>query len=505
LKPTDAASYQENRSCMPGTRTALLDYLVDWACNPESQNNLPNDTNAPNMYWLYGSPGLGKTSIANSLCDRLHGTRNLGGSFFCRRDDPVLSEPKRVLPTLVSKLAGMWGPYRKLVAQALQDDPQLNPESRRGETLFSLLESVPKRPSRILVVVIDALDECGDSGTRSRLLTCLLEACSRVSWIKVIITSRPEHDIKSFFEQNLISRRDIAEDNQTRDDIQLFTRHRMTSIATRRGEELLTQITDHSDGLFIFAETLCRFVDGHNPNALLARALDGRLREAKSGLYQLYSTAILSSIGESKDEFHSLAQAFVVVATYRPLPDETLASLVGLEHGVVRSLVDGLSSILYRDRSSNGGIRVRHLSVIDFLTGPECPEELRIDIQDANGQLGHRCLITMAKQLEFNICKLETSCLLNAEIRDLDDRVQEKISDALQYSCMHWSSHLCSDSLPASEHVCELLSTFLSGTRLLYWLEVLSLLGKVPVAIQALRLMKANFKVCALVHFITTC
>ena len=185
-------------------------------------------------------------------------------------------------------------------------------------------------------------------------------------------------------------------------------------------------------------------------------------------------------------------------------PDKTLASLIGLEPGVISSWVDRLSSLLYRDPSENGGIRARHLSVIEFLTGPACPLEFRVDLQEADAQVGYRCLITMTKELKFNICELETSCALNADIQNLDDRVQEKISDALQYSCMHWSSHLCSGSSPAGE-VSELLSTFLTGVQLLYWLEVLSVTGKVPVAISSLRLMKACFKVCIPTLSIDTC
>jgi hypothetical protein len=497
---------------MAGTRTAILDYLVDRASKPGSQNNPSNDSSAGRMYWLYGSPGLGKTSIANSLCNRLHENKNLGGSFFCRRDDPILREPKRVLPTLVSKLAGMWGPYRKLVAQALQDDPQLDPESRRGEALFSLLGQVQKHPPRTLVLVVDALDECGDYDTRNQLLKCLLETCSRVSWIKVIITSRPEHDIKTFFETNHISSRDLAEDDQTHDDIQLFTTHRMASIASRRhlpldwpGEDRLKQITDQSGGLFIFAETLCRFVDKHNANALLAKVLDGGSGDANARLHQLYSTAILSGIDECKKEFRSLAQAVVAVAIYRPLPDETLASLMELEPGIVRSLVDGLSSILYRDGSSNGSIRVRHLSVIDFLTGPACPKEFRVVREEANEELAHGCLTAMLKELKFNICNLETSCLSNSEIPDLKSRVHLRISDVLQYSCMYWASHLCSDSRPTSKRVLERLGTLLTGTHVLYWLEVLSVIGQVPVAISTLRLMKTCVNVCIFTLYIESC
>jgi hypothetical protein len=138
LKPIDGASYQKDRACMEGTRIAVIGDAVSWALRRDTP---PSDSNANNIYWLYGSPGLGMTSVANSLCERLHETRNLGGCFFCKRDDPILRQPKRVLPTLISKLAEVLSPYRKLVAQALQGDPQLNLDSARGDDLLKLLQS----------------------------------------------------------------------------------------------------------------------------------------------------------------------------------------------------------------------------------------------------------------------------------------------------------------------------------------------------------------------------
>src|SRR6201999_1420730 len=110
--------------------------------------------------------------------------------------------------------------------------------------------------------------------------------------------------------------------------------------------------------------------------------------EANAELYKLYATAITSKIGQSIEKFRLFVQAVVVVATYRALPDETLASMMGLGAGTVRSWVDQLSSLLYRDGSENGGIRVRHLSVIDFLTGPACPKDFQVVRAQANEAVG---------------------------------------------------------------------------------------------------------------------
>jgi hypothetical protein len=48
------------------------------------------------------------------------------------------------------------------------------------------------------------------------------------------------------------------------------------------------------------------------------------------------------------------------------------------------------------------------------------PVHYRVDLGDANVQLGIVCLKTMVRQLRFNICKLEDSRLANTDVRDLE-------------------------------------------------------------------------------------
>jgi NACHT domain len=488
---------------MEGTRTIVLDSLVAWAVEPAFQDNLPDGSDVTSMYWLYGSPGLGKTSVANSLCDRLRKNGILGGSFFCKHDNVDLREPKRVLPTLIAKLVRMWGPFRNLVAKILLDEPQINPDSTRGELLLKSLRLLKEHPPHPLVLVIDALDECGQYDTRRPLLNCLVEACSLVCWLRVIITSRPEHDIKTFFDLHYVTRQDLAADPSCHDDIRLFTQRRMAAVANRRHlpydwpqEECITKIVKRSDGLFIFVETLSRLVDVPEPDQLLAQVLSGSSQVADNTLHQLYSTAITSRITHPTPAFHSILRAIVAISANRPLSEESLAELMSIELRVVRSWVDELSSLLYRGHSKKGGVRVRHLSILEFLVGPGCPAAFRVDMGLANAELACYCLKTMANKLRFNICELKTSYLSNAEIQDLGDQVEQSIPDSLQYSCVHWSDHLCYDAGPVSVENTELLDNFFAGPQPLYWIEVLSLMHKVPVAIATLRAIK----VCAMVR-----
>jgi hypothetical protein len=49
------------------------------------------------------------------------------------------------------------------------------------------------------VVVIDALDECKDSGTTSIILSSLSRHVDELSPLKFLVTSRPEHHITTAF------------------------------------------------------------------------------------------------------------------------------------------------------------------------------------------------------------------------------------------------------------------------------------------------------------------
>ena len=95
----------------------------------------------------------------------------------------------------------------------------------------------------------------------------------------------------------------------------------------------------------------------------------------------------------------------------------------------------------------------------------------------------------MTAQLRFNTCKLDNSWLANAKIGDLPSRVKENISDLLQYSCLHWLDHLCLP--PANRDQCVLvlgsLKKFFEGLYALFWIEVLSIMGVVPIGIPRLR------------------
>ena len=479
---------------MEGTREFLLKKVIGWATKELGQGK-------SNTFWIYGLPGIGKTSLAHSICAILHEGHHLAGAFFCRRDDENLNKPRNILPTLIHKLAITFPLFRRLVAERLRNDANLTAGSMKHTLLLELIRKLPRPPERSLVFVIDAFDECGDTESRPNILRALTDAAVHAPWLKIIITSRPEVDIHHSFDaltQSLHERYDLAADAQAPSDIQIFAKDRFEKVASKRflgspwpEKSLFDGVISRAAGLFIFVKTIALALEQcEDPTGLLKTALQESAGTGLTSLYALYSSILKGRIAHSTADFRRMIGALLTAAPHRPLCEETIAELAGVRLDLVKTWVADLSSLLYRDEVANGGIRVRHLSISDFfLSDDDAHGDYHVDLRDANFHLGNACLRTMIEQLRFNICGLEDSRLENAAVNDLQLRIKENISDALQYSSMYWSNHLRFDHENGDW---EGLRTFFEGPYALYWIEVLSIMGMVSIGVPSLQRVRSK-------------
>ena len=493
LNPVEAGYHRDLR-CMDGTRQSLLSHIMDWAANKSEEKNVLQS----NAYWLYGSPGIGKTSLSHSICANLHERNHLAGAFFCRRDDPTLSDPINILPTFIHKLSIIFPPFQTIVAKQLRDDPNLTPESMQGSLFLDFIRSLPSQPDHTLVFLIDALDECGNAQRRSGLLKVLTDAAAQAPWLKIIITSRTELDIQRFFDtlpKPSYLPYDLSRDQDASADLRTFARGQFDSVATEWHLDLpwpeesdFDRATSRANGLFIYIKTLVLALEScDDPQESLKAALQDSAGTGLESLYGLYTSILKAQIKHNTAEFQRMIGVVLATAPYRALCDETIAELAGVKAHLVKRWVDALSSLLYRDEAANRGVRVRHLSVYDFFVSDSC--DYRVNVRGADVQLGIACLNTMVTQLRFNICKLEDSRLANTDIKDLPSRIEQNIPDALQYSCIHWSNHLCfpPDDRDQRVLVLESLKNFFEGLYPVFWIEALSVMGRVPIGAPSLR------------------
>src|SRR5258706_5734591 len=484
------AGYDLDRRCMEGTRQYILSRIMAWVADPQEGN----DRN--NTYWFYGSPGIGKTSLAHSICASLHRQEQLAGAFFCRRDDPNLSKHRNILPTLINKLAGIFPPFRTIVVNRLRNDPNLSPESMEGGLFLDSTRKPPREPKHALGFVIDALDECGDDRSRTALLKVLTGAAAHAPWLKMIITSRPEDDIQRFFNalsQLSYSAHDLATDREASVDLRTFAQREFELVAAKwclstpwPEESLFDAVISRADGLFIYIKTIVLALKHcEDPTESLKATLQGSVGTGLKPLYELYSSILEARILPGNADFRRMIGVVLTTAPYRPVCEETIAELAGVRPNMGKMWVDDLSTLLYRDEAANGGVRVRHLSISDFFISGN--RAYQVNPRDTNVQLGIACMEMMVKQLRFNICRLDDSRLPNADVKDLSSRIKENISDALQYSCLYWSNHLCFTPDTGDLGMWESLGKFFGGLYGLFWIEVLSLMRMVTIGAPSLR------------------
>jgi len=484
--------YDRDLCCMDGTRKSILEQTIAWVSDGLEQ------TDGRNTCWIYGLPGIGKTSLAHSICASLHDKEQLAGAFFCRRDDQELREPRHIVPTLIRKLAILFPPFRRIVAEFLRNNPNITPESMRPTLFLDFIRNLPRLPKKALVFVIDALDECGGPESRPGVLQALTDATACAPWLKVIITSRQEVDIQRFFDSPTRLphlRCDLTADEETTSDLRIFAKHRFDKVASTRHLQspwpepsLFDKLISRAAGLFIFIETLARaLVDCEDATELLTRTLHDSVSPGLASLYGLYASIVSARRASTSAKFRRVFGVLLITAPYRPLCEETIAELAGAKPDLVKMWVDDLGSMFYRDEGASGGIRVRHLSISDFLVSDDCQADYQVNLREANAQLGIVCLEKMVEQLRFNICGLEDSRLANADVKGLPSRIKENISDALQYSSLYWSNHLCFTPGTREGRLLDMLRKFFEGPYALFWVEVLSIMGMLGIGVPRLR------------------
>jgi hypothetical protein len=100
-------------------------------------------------------------------------------------------------------------------------------------------------------------------------------------------------------------------------------------------------------------------------------------------------------------------------------------------------------SLLALGEDLNQPVKPFHKSFPDFITDPSRCTDTRFYIspKDLHLELAMNCLRMMNDGLEQNLLSLPDYAL-NSEVKDLETRINDRISVALQYACRSWHNHL---------------------------------------------------------------
>ena len=485
----EGSRFTPDKSCLPGTRTAFLDFIINWVNNPTSERTLV----------LCGLAGSGKSSIAHEIARRFDEIHRLTSSFIFVRKEQSKSEAYHLFTNLARDLADRYPLFKAALGKAIKDNTSLRRSTRDYATLFKRLIREPLKDVHIvdpILVVIDALDESGDITGDVGLHKFLAKNLSSLpSNFRVLITSRPENRIESTFRaaKSVIVKHmndpDLAA--TTHDDILTFLRKMLHSYGLEQESEALAR---RSEGLFQWAAVACGYILEPKP----VRRRKGRIQhllntaDGQDPLTELYKEVL----GEyfSDEEAQSLFCSVVgqLLAAFEPLSIRSLTTL--RQHtsddndddpnSVVETL-RYLGSLLSHVTSSDDTLPIvpLHTSFRDFVTNQKKSGIFYIDLRVAHHQLAHSCVGLMLNDLRFNICNLESSYLANKDVRDLDVRISKHLPPALSYACRLWDDHI--GHLDFNSDLFVKLQSFFKR-KFLFWLEALSLIGGVGLASPAL-------------------
>lgn len=232
LNPAVNASFKSDyhAACLEGTRTGILETLMKWVMVSGGQP----------IFWLSGIAGTGKSTIAQTLCERSQKNGLLSASFFCSRLSEDLRKVERIVPTLAYFLAQGCKEYYNEITFALEADPTLAIQGIRrhfDSMLWHPLQNInmDQRDWRF-ILVIDGLDECEDRDATQNILSVLKDMPNQLyEHIRVFISCRPEYYIQQEFartsNKHLFKLHDMERET-VQTDIQFYLKKSLDGIST---------------------------------------------------------------------------------------------------------------------------------------------------------------------------------------------------------------------------------------------------------------------------------
>ncbi|KAF9643545.1 hypothetical protein BDM02DRAFT_3272982, partial [Thelephora ganbajun] len=358
-----AAEYRhgDRKGCLKGTRGAILNEIELWA----------KDFHKPPVYWLNGLAGTGKSTIAQTIAERIFADGQLGASFFCSRDFQDRRDLKFIFPTVAVQLARNYPEFRSIFVPLVQSDPEIAHES-----LYSQMDKLIVRPLKeshiSTVIVIDALDECKDEEPASAILSVLGRLVSQIPKVKFFVTGRPEPRIREGFRLPLLAEAtDVfvlheVEASQVTSDIRLFFRHNFSELKGRRrglddwpSSGQLDLLCERAAGLFVYAVATIKFIDHKNnsPKKQLERILqlptssvhEGKVRLGpNTTLDSLYMSILQEAFDGDDSEGDSMVRTVLsaMILTVNPLSPSTIAALLGIDCEDVLLRLSSIHSLL---------------------------------------------------------------------------------------------------------------------------------------------------------------
>ncbi|MGA1354800.1 MAG: hypothetical protein ACO32I_08530, partial [Candidatus Limnocylindrus sp.] len=180
---------------------------------------------APQLFWLMGGGGVGKSVLSAELLARLLEKRQAVAWHFCRHDNKEQSSPTNLLRSIAAMLCHTLDGFEAALLAVEGHEKAF--ESEQIDLVFDLLIMKPlnevEAPASRQVVLIDALDELPREGQKP-LLDLIVQQLSQLpKWLRLFVTSREEplitKALSKFKPEEL-----RADEEKNRTDVEVYLR-----------------------------------------------------------------------------------------------------------------------------------------------------------------------------------------------------------------------------------------------------------------------------------------
>ncbi|KIM88400.1 hypothetical protein PILCRDRAFT_256054 [Piloderma croceum F 1598] len=214
--------------CLDGTRQVLIARIKRW---------IDTDPALP-ICWLHGPAGSGKSAVAQTIGEYCQSRKRLAASFFFFRGAENRSTIAPLVSTLAYQLSISVPATKPLLQNLLGTDPSISQRALSHQFKKLMLEPIlemenpPRAPT---VVIIDALDECGDKELMAEFLEVVIDACraNHAFPFRVLLTSRVEYHLRRRLEghaaQSIVYLLDLQNFDAS-NDIRKFFQSRFSTI-----------------------------------------------------------------------------------------------------------------------------------------------------------------------------------------------------------------------------------------------------------------------------------
>ncbi|KJZ69045.1 hypothetical protein HIM_11571 [Hirsutella minnesotensis 3608] len=461
-------------------------------------NDAQPDHDPYQLLWIKGHAGTGKTMLLISIIRELENkykSDSLAPSlsyFFCQGTDTTLNNATATLRSLVWMLLAK---QRHLISHVREEYDISGPSLfKDGHAFYALSEAFQRmlndpKMSPVLFVV-DALDECDRTKPGlDELIQLISDSISRSDKVKWLVSSRPEIDVLAKLKTLNADTRDISKTlveldaQRLADPVDGYIKHKLDTLRDRRGydksvlAEVSNEIRRRAMNTFLWVSLAFKVLEkSHGLYAIQ------RIKAMPPGLSELYDHMMtrIENVEEVDPQDCKRVLACAALA-FRPLSLSELIALADMPPEITVTAIELCGSFLAAREET---VFLIHQSAKDYLDENFEDRLQQSGTAQGHADIGRRSIEAMSSVLKHNMYDLDYGFKREGMKAPEPDPLAP-----IGYSCVFWADHLFESGETSS---CKRqLSDDGAEFRflkepLLYWLESLSLLGKVPEGVRSI-------------------